>query len=102
MKSIEHRLQQLEARIKPSDVPPPDPRKSEDEWFARAGLTRADVISKYGSIPNFAYSQMKGVDHLGNDLPGRKQADLESEARLKREGRTAREALMEMLRVGRS
>lgn len=100
MKSIEQRLKTLEAEAPAVRPSVEDQRGAEDQWFANKGLTREQVIARYGSVPQFAIAQLHGVDHLGELLLERKHALMEANARRKREGRTAHDELLAMLGVG--
>ena len=63
MPSIDQRLRKIEEAIKEKPQRPPtkaEQVEQDDAMFARYGLTRDEVMTKYGGAPGLAYAAMLG------------------------------------------
>lgn len=69
MKAMDRRLAELEAESRRRPKTRAEHEASDDELCAREGLTRAEVIAKWGSVPRWAYCSIKCLDPSGNPLP---------------------------------
>lgn len=92
MNPMKRRLQVLEAQRAGDGkrLSPAESDRRQDELWAAQGTSRAEIVTKYGSVPKWALARLCGVDHLGNKIP-------ESPILTDPDGLTAQERLMRML-----